>query len=149
MIEEIILIARVLWGIWFFRNKKVWENKTVNDMVAMEWSAKYFADWRMAKESRIASSSSRRPNILADVCIWKAPAVGHLKLNTDAAIKLGESTFTVGLILRDHIGDFVGGKVRSLPMVSSVFEAEITAIKEGLQWLSTLPYQHVTIEYRV
>lgn len=51
--EEIVLIARVLWGIWFFRNKKVWENKTVNDMVAMEWSAKYFADWRMAKESPV------------------------------------------------------------------------------------------------
>ena len=72
--------------------------------------------------------------------------MGHLKLNTDAAIKLGENTFAVGLILRDHRGDFVGGKVRSLPMVSSVFEAEITAIKEGLRWLSTLPYQHVTIE---
>lgn len=42
--DEMTLIARVLWGIWFFRNKKVWDNKTVNSVIAMDWSAKYFAD---------------------------------------------------------------------------------------------------------
>lgn len=25
--DKIVVITKVLWGVWFFRNKKVWENK--------------------------------------------------------------------------------------------------------------------------
>lgn len=42
--DQLVQIARVLRGIWFFRNKKVWEDKTVNGRIAMEWSLKYFND---------------------------------------------------------------------------------------------------------
>ncbi|XP_074337757.1 uncharacterized protein LOC141674955 [Apium graveolens] len=77
----------------------------------------------------------------------KTPAIGSYKLNTDTTIKLGDSTFSVGLILRNHEGGFVMGKVRKLLMVSSVFEAEVDAIREGLQWVFTLPYQRIKVEY--
>ena len=55
-----------------------------------------------------------------------------IKLNTDAAIRLGEQSFSVGLVLRDHHGQFIMGKVCRLAMVSSVLEAEVTAIQEAL-----------------
>ena len=48
------------------------------------------------------------------------------------AYKVGSNSFSVGLILRDHLGSFVAGKVACLKMVSSVFEAETIAIHEGL-----------------
>ena len=144
--EEVMLIARVLWGIWFFRNRRVWENKVVSAMVAMEWSAKYIADWRKAKESRIVVSRSNSPSSPADAQRWKTPAEGYLKLNTDASIKLGEETFSVGLILRDHKGAFVGGKTQRMQAAMSVFEAEVLAIREGLRWMVSLPHQLVVLE---
>lgn len=42
--EEIIRIVKVLWGLWFFRNKKVWENKIVTPIIAMDWTTKFFSD---------------------------------------------------------------------------------------------------------
>lgn len=42
--DEINRIVKVLWGIWFFRNKKVWEGKVVSHVVAMDWSARSFSD---------------------------------------------------------------------------------------------------------
>lgn len=51
--DEIILIAKVLWDIWFFRNKKVRENKVVNYVVVVDWNTKAFADWKEAKQRRM------------------------------------------------------------------------------------------------
>lgn len=60
--DEFIRIARVLWGIWFFRNKKVWENKSVSHIVAMDWSSKSLSDWKSAKHSRAAMQASILPS---------------------------------------------------------------------------------------
>lgn len=38
--EDISMISRVLWGIWLFRNKKVWEQKVINSVTTMDWSSK-------------------------------------------------------------------------------------------------------------
>lgn len=51
-VPEVLTIARMLWGIWFFRNKRVWENRVVTTALAMDWSAKSIVDWRDAKYSR-------------------------------------------------------------------------------------------------
>lgn len=125
--DELLLIARVLWGIWFFRNKKVWENKVVNSRIAMDWSAKYFSDWKLAKESRTAVPATSTTNCHASPHRWKPPATGAFKLNTDATFKVGEGSFSIGLLLRDHQGKLIIGKVQRLVMVSSVLEAKVVA----------------------
>lgn len=35
-IDEVIRIAKVLWGVWFFRIKKIWDHKTVTPVTAMD-----------------------------------------------------------------------------------------------------------------
>lgn len=141
-----VLIARVLWEIWFFRNKKVWDNKSVTGMIVMEWSAKYFQEWKVAKVSNTLSVGRKSLSTQTSSHRWKAPGMGSFKLNTDAAIKLGDDTFSIGLVLRDHQGEFVGGKVKCTMKVSSVLEAEVLAIKDGLQCLLSLPYANVEVE---
>lgn len=42
--SQAVVITRVLWEVWFFRNKKVWENKVVTAAVAMEWKAKVISE---------------------------------------------------------------------------------------------------------
>lgn len=144
--DDIMLIVKVLWGVWFFRNQKVWENKVVNAAVAMGWSAKTISEWREAKGKRalpvVNNLSTRTPVFVK----WVKPVIGSLKLNVDAAVKLGESTFQMGLVLRDHAGTLVLGKTVCKTMVSSVFEAEALAVLEGLQWLLTLQHDIVVIE---
>lgn len=57
----------------FFRNKKVWENKAVTHITAMDWSTKFFMDWKAAKVSRVemqtTSVPSRGPNLNVGVLL--------------------------------------------------------------------------------
>lgn len=44
--ENLIKIAMVLWGVWWTRNKCVWESKSVTPEIAIAWSSKQIKDWR-------------------------------------------------------------------------------------------------------
>lgn len=103
-------------------------------------------DWKEAKTNIARASDLGTRSCHSTLPKWIPPPLGKLKLNTDAAVRLGEDLFSVGLVLRDHLGSFIAGKVLRMMMVSSVFEAEVEAIKEGLKWLSSLPYQYVIVE---
>lgn len=55
---------------------------------------------------------------------WVAPAAGGFKVNVDASVYEGTSSFTVGMILRDHLGGFCkAGNSRQEGEVI-IFEAE-------------------------
>ena len=84
--------------------------------------------------------------LVASNTSWSPPDIGCLKLNTDASIRSNSTSFSVGLVLRDHLGTFVAGKVDSLPGSYTVLEAETLAICEGLKWLMSMPYQKVSVE---
>lgn len=144
--SELIRIAKVLWGIWFFRNKKVWESKIVTHVVAMDWSAKILSDWENAKQRRANMVPSTLTSISHAPPVWKPPDAGCFKLNVDASFHAGANTFSVGLVLRNHEGMFIIGKAVCCEGASSPLEAEATAIFEGLSWLTSLPYQKVSIE---
>lgn len=77
---------------------------------------------------------------------WLPPEEGCLKLNVDAAVPNGSNSFSVGLVLRNHLGEFKAGKVVCLQGVDSVFEAEVNVVAEGLSWIISLPYQNISIE---
>lgn len=90
---EATKIARVLWGVWFLRNKKVWENRVVTAGIAMTWNAKTISDWKEARDKRLVQAvkvSSVRPPVTIK---WEKPELGGYKLNVDAAIKLSEFHF--------------------------------------------------------
>lgn len=112
----------------------------------MEWSANYFNDWKLAKASKTSVLPSNSQGMQASNHKWSPPKEGTFILNTDAGIKLGEEAFSIGLVIRDCKGAFIYGKVLKLGMVSIVFEAEVAAIREGLFWLNSLPYQYVGVE---
>lgn len=58
--EKLCHIGMVLWGIWFFRNKKVWENKVVTPKFAMDWSFKQLVDWREANEKVVQGNNATK-----------------------------------------------------------------------------------------
>lgn len=41
---------------------------------------------------------------------WKAPEPGKLKINVDASVYAGDSSFAIGMVPRDHNGRFCKAK---------------------------------------
>lgn len=46
--QELIKISTVLAGVWFTRNKNIFEHKSMTSEAVMEWSKKQISDWREA-----------------------------------------------------------------------------------------------------
>ena len=67
-------------------------------------------------------------------------------LNVDASFRASADSFFVGLVLHDRKGSFIIGRVVCSARASSALEAEAAAVYEGLSWLTSLPYQRVSIE---
>ena len=79
---------------------------------------------------------TRSHSISQNSAKWSKPELGVLKLNVDAAVKLGTQAFSIGLVLRDYTGTLIQGITLARSMVNTVVEAESLAILEGLQWLN-------------
>lgn len=47
--DILLKIMTVLWGIWLFRNQKVWADKIVTTQVVIKWGMARISDWSQAK----------------------------------------------------------------------------------------------------
>lgn len=48
--EESFMICTVLWGIWYLRNKKVWEDKVIAS--AMDETFNILNEWKRFRQSK-------------------------------------------------------------------------------------------------
>lgn len=48
--DELVKLCTVLWGVWFWRNKKVWSDKVVTAAFAMDESCRLIDSWREARK---------------------------------------------------------------------------------------------------
>lgn len=54
----------VLWGIWFVKNQKVWESKSITPTERMDISFKQLKDWQEAmKKNALIMSSPTNTNV--------------------------------------------------------------------------------------
>lgn len=63
---------------------------------------------------------------------WVTPIEGTLKLNVDASVIQGSTSFRVGMLLRDH---FIHDKCMHFAGEVSALEAESIGICEALSWM--------------
>lgn len=131
---EICKIAAVLWGIWCWRNKKVWEGKGGSASMAM--------DWRDKKER----NKMANPMVSKQTVKWYPPAEGKFKINVDAAVLHEAEVASIGMVIRDHTGLFVEGRVKKLLNQESVFAAEAMGVCEAVDWAIEKQLQDITIE---
>lgn len=66
---------------------------------------------------------------------WVAPETGLFKINVDASVFPGESSFSIGMVPRDFGGSFFAGKTLSLQIPDSVSEAEAIGVREARSWI--------------
>lgn len=110
----------------------MWKGKSVTASLAMDSSIKSVDEWRLARSTRTVG---RRAASQVHACRWHPPPVGALKINVDASLFKGAATFSVGMVLRDHNGEFLAGKNISLLSSDSVFEAKSIGAREALSWI--------------
>ncbi|XP_074328182.1 uncharacterized protein LOC141666094 [Apium graveolens] len=125
----LVKMAAMLWGIWYARNKCIFEGKVMTPAVVKAWCLKQVDEWQAVNiksahaqnTGDVAGNGNQR---------WKRPREGHLKVNVDAAVTEGQGFFSVGMVLREV----------------TVFEAEATGILEAVLWAREWTADLVTIE---
>lgn len=71
----------------------------------------------------------------ASVNRCQCPGVGQFKLNVDASFFSRADTISISMVLPEHNGSFIAGKVLRLMAPRSVFEAETIGVREALSWI--------------
>ena len=76
---------------------------------------------------------------------WISPPLGWFKLNTDGSLLRNPGLAGGGGIIRNHVGDWVGGFSRAIGVTTSV-QAELRALKDGLKLAIDLRILNLEIE---
>ncbi|PSS34373.1 Ribonuclease H protein [Actinidia chinensis var. chinensis] len=76
---------------------------------------------------------------------WKPPSMGIFKLNTDGASKGNPGKAGAGGLIRNHEGRWVAGFCHNIGTTNSL-EAEVTAIRDGLELVNRLGLTNVDVE---
>lgn len=45
--DFLVKLVAILWSIWFFRNKKVWEGRLVTAQVVVAWGITRISEWSL------------------------------------------------------------------------------------------------------
>lgn len=137
-LDNVIKIATVLWGVWFARNKRIFEGRNMSPTATICWSSKQIVEWRLANTRRnqihVEQSESKQQHIQR----WKPPETGDFKINVDASVVEGLNSYAVGMVLRNHRGDYISCKTMRFTGEVQVVEAEMVAILEAMLWLEEL-----------
>lgn len=75
-----------------------------------------------------------------------APENNCLKLNINASVVQGVTSFSIGMTLKNHTGCFVVGKVLRFEKVIFVFEAEAVEVHETLFWIMPRSDEKICVE---
>lgn len=134
-VEESSRICTVSWGIWYWLNKKVWEDRVSTPASAMDGTFSIVNEWKRARQGVVKINQGGLGNNQSDAGKWLPPEEGMLKVNVDASMFQGSPSFTVGMVLRDSRGSFIAGRNLAFPSPDSVFEAEAIGMNEALSWI--------------
>lgn len=141
-----IKIASVLWGLWFSRNLKVWENKMVTPQITMDWSVKHITEWQTARKTKLSRLQTNTQSAVQGSTKWVAPVEGKLKVNVDASVVAGTPSFVVGMVLRNHHGMFVQARNARCAGEVPALGAEAWGVLEALKWIQILQVPNVEIK---
>lgn len=133
--QELVVISTVLSGIWFMRNKHIFENRVMTPAVGMEGSKQQIKEWQEANKRQRQNTTAHEIRHVNEEK-WRLPEVGCMKVNVDAVVIENQNWFAVVMVGRNHLGQYIMGKTIKFAGKVSVVEAEATGILEALSWAS-------------
>jgi ribonuclease HI len=113
------------WVIWSERNKILWNGGTFHPQHMASWATTLLEDYQKHHPPKVKNKC--RP-----ASHWDPPPSGRLKVNIDGAFCPNQCKGGLGVIVRNENGDCIAAMHRSLPFISSAFQAEAEACRIGL-----------------
>ncbi|KAL8127458.1 hypothetical protein AgCh_014390 [Apium graveolens] len=118
--EETLKIVTVLWGVWFTRNKRIFENKVMTPDFVMAWSRRQIVEWQEANR-KVQDIDTRIAENREAENIWQTPTKGCLKINVDASFVEGQDYYLIGMVPRNHLGQYLLGRTsRSIGLLENM-----------------------------
>ncbi|XP_055959739.1 uncharacterized protein LOC130014820 [Mercurialis annua] len=121
--------AFVCWNIWLGRNGVVWNDKPLEAVAIVASVCHQYSSWKNYDSANVRGVVISRNDGLIR---WKAPSLGWLKVNTDAAFFPGRQRIKIGLwfvivwVILSKLANFGNNSPRL---------DEIIGIREALSWL--------------
>ncbi|XP_050222123.1 uncharacterized protein LOC126672214 [Mercurialis annua] len=109
----------------FDRNDLVFDNRRRPD--------KFLFLGNALVEEFMQKDEERHSRLSRPLTAWKAPEVGWVKINTDAACNIAEGMIACGVVARDNMGRVLKMGSRFLQGVQDVEAAELHALRFGME----------------
>lgn len=129
--EEVELLCMCAWQIWCARNDFYFEKIIVSPELCYKRACDMLHEFRKASHDPIIRA--RREDVR-----WYPPDPGVIKINVDAAIKINEDRFGLGVVARDSDGCVVLAAAKTSWLLVSVERAELSAF----QWAVELALEY-------
>lgn len=105
----------------------------------------HITEWKKVNRRKLQCSTGSK-GVIQQHKKWLCPEVGEFKINVDASVFMGENYFSVGMVLRNHKGEYINGKTLCFTGQVSVMEADLVDILEGLLWAEELNSGAIKVE---
>ena len=128
-----------VWNLWLRRNQFVFNpDSPFLDPVksTISYASEFFY---------IIGSYSKGKNMVSIPVKWVAPSLGWFKLNIDGSFLGNLGLAGGGGIIRNHLGEWVGGFSRAIGITTSV-QAELRALKDGFMLAIELGILNLDVE---
>lgn len=92
--------------------------------ITMGWSGKQIRKWCEVKQKKAKVVGSEVSSVSITKHRWQAPPARTMKMNVDASVFKGASSFSLGVVLRGDRGVFIRGRT-----IMSVVQAQYLKLK--------------------
>ncbi|CAI9760756.1 unnamed protein product [Fraxinus pennsylvanica] len=136
--EALSLFFTLASSIWLSRNKKLYEDESLNMSSTIEHAISML---HLFDGVKTQSSSA-----LNSFCAWKAPPTNFLKLNVDGATFCHLHKAGISVVLRDQAGKVLMTASKRDWEVADPEMIEFLAVLRGLQLIMPMGISHLVIE---
>ncbi|KAM5552059.1 hypothetical protein ABKV19_026762 [Rosa sericea] len=132
-------LLMIIWALWKNRNNMLWKQTSQSAQDILLSSLAWLEEFHAARKP------VRQPKVMRQKR-WKPTSNGRWKLNVDGAFLPQMTKGGAGGVLRDANGQFIAAFAHPVQHISSSKHVELQALKEGLDLLTSMGLQNVTIE---
>jgi hypothetical protein len=133
--EDLVAISAIIYGIWWARNKLVFDNYDMEDKAIIDQAYSSIKDYQqmnnheLYKKDIINKRSSNYNNRYRNnkPLKWSKPRVGRIKANSDANLSI-EGWWGLGAIFRDDSGDILASATWRVPGLNDPSTTEACAL---------------------
>lgn len=132
-LQRCALFGLACWSIWKRRNDWVWNKVKVSVQGVKAGAMAMLQDWKNAKKNEVQNSQGRT-QVADSGRMWCCPAVGWVKVNTDASVFEDMRSVGLGCVARGDTGEFLMARACRYRGLLTPRDAEALGLKEAICW---------------